>query len=514
MSFLKKIRKKGRGKNQRELYFRVLAPSPTLECAKDNCLLNNEETTNEESRKLSRPGSLKNFLNDNRSRDITSSAPCSKVAATKANTAPSASLSDVLGDNEKKKEEKAHADTKDDGPEANSCQSNKTRSGPITVNRKAAHPPTSDMPAPSPPIPVRPPTPGRPRPARPPPPTIKQPSKNDATASNAVGKGTCSAKKKANEIFKYRKELNPFANCDSTTNNDFSSLNSDKAFSSSPQRHRGKQKESKIQEYPKADSECPPSDADEINEMSSSTRRKRRRRKRKESENEEHPIERNPSNGTDWGRSSSCSESTETSDKWSVSSLEDIQFVVNTAAMEEVNVKNALQRLAANNEKDAQANREDSGVSKAQLFPSGKEVSSVDFPSTKNDDDSANFGSTNVDASTSKDFKNVYERTILKQAKVSEEENAIEERQGGGDCASNACNRCPELVIYADAELQVVESELFSLLKVMVKLESEMKQAMDTEDCEAEFQSLSLDWLGLNKFRTELNKRKKDLFAL
>ena len=47
--------------------------------------------------------------------------------------------------------------------------------------------------------------------------------------------------------------------------------------------------------------------------------------------------------------------------------------------------------------------------------------------------------------------------------------------------ASNACNRCPELVIYADAELQVVESELFSLQKVMVKLESEMKQAMDTE---------------------------------
>ena len=46
---------------------------------------------------------------------------------------------------------------------------------------------------------------------------------------------------------------------------------------------------------------------------------------------------------------------------------------------------------------------------------------------------------------------------------------------------SNSRNHSPELAIYLDAELQVVESELLSLQKVMVKLQSEMKEAMDTK---------------------------------
>ena len=33
-------------------------------------------------------------------------------------------------------------------------------------------------------------------------------------------------------------------------------------------------------------------------------------------------------------------------------------------------------------------------------------------------------------------------------------------------------------------------------------------------DCEAEFESLSLDWLALNKFRSELDERKQDLLTL
>ncbi|XP_066029849.1 EH domain-binding protein 1-like [Pocillopora verrucosa] len=48
----------------------------------------------------------------------------------------------------------------------------------------------------------------------------------------------------------------------------------------------------------------------------------------------------------------------------------------------------------------------------------------------------------------------------------------------------------------------------------MVKLELQMKEAIDTEDCEAEFESLSLDWLALNKFRSELDERKPDLLTL
>ena len=38
-----------------------------------------------------------------------------------------------------------------------------------------------------------------------------------------------------------------------------------------------------------------------------------------------------------------------------------------------------------------------------------------------------------------------------------------------------------ELAIYVEREIKVVERELLSLHKVMVKLELEMKEAMDTE---------------------------------
>ena len=46
---------------------------------------------------------------------------------------------------------------------------------------------------------------------------------------------------------------------------------------------------------------------------------------------------------------------------------------------------------------------------------------------------------------------------------------------------ANSRNHCSELTIYLDAELQVVESELLALQKVMVKLQSEMREALDTK---------------------------------
>ena len=63
---------------------------------------------------------------------------------------------------------------------------------------------------------------------------------------------------------------------------------------------------------------------------------------------------------------------------WSVSSLEDIQFLMNTAAVEDVNVNTALQGLATNNEKDKQVEGAGSGDFKAQSFPTGKEFSPDD----------------------------------------------------------------------------------------------------------------------------------------
>ena len=290
---------------------------------------------------------------------------------------------------------------------------------------------------------------------------------------------TTSVKKKENEICHYPKDLNPFANSDGTTDNDCSSQNSEKAFSAHRQRHTRRQKNSKSGEYSMENN--PLNDTDEMSETPSSTRHQRRRRKRKELKNEEYKMgdisssdadhmcnkpssafgqrcrtkrkdsygekykmEHNPFNDTDEENSSSISESTNTSDMWSVSSLEDIQFEVNTAAVEEVNVKIALQGLAASDEKDEQVDREDSGDSKAQSLPSDKDVSPDDLPSTNKDNVPASMGSTNLDASTAKDCSNVGERSIIKQVQPSEEVIAMEECQGGDSCGKLFCKHTTE----------------------------------------------------------------------
>ena len=298
---------------------------------------------------------------------------------------------------------------------------------------------------------------------------MKQPDKKSDTTG---------VKKKENEICHYPKDLNPFANSDGTTDNDCSSQNSGKASSARRQRHKRRRKNSKSGEYPMENN--PFNDTDEMSETPSSTRRQRRRRKRKELKNEEYKMgdisssdaddtrnkpssafgqrrrtkrkysygekykmEHNPFNDTDEENSSSISESTDTSDMWSVSSLEDIQFVVNTATVEEINVKTALQGLAASNEKDEQVDREASGDSKAQSFPSDK-VSPDDLPFTNKDNVPASIGSTNLDASTAKDCSNVGERSIIKQVQPSEEVIAMEECQGGDSSGKLFCKHTAE----------------------------------------------------------------------
>ena len=414
------------------------------------------------------------------------------MATTKANTAPLAPLSGVVGNHEKKKEAKAGADTKGNSSQAVSCRGrNKTRSGPTKVKRKAPPPPLplSERPSvshtspsqsglprpisarPSPPIPP----PRQPRtrkvaPPRPPPPNMKQPGKKSDTTR---------VKKKENEICHYPKDLNPFANSDGTTDKECSSQNSEKASSARRQRHKRRRKNSKSGEYSMENN--PFNDTDEMSETPSSTRRQRRRRKRRESMNEEYKMgdisssdaddmrnkpsstpgqrrrtkrkesngekykmEHNPSNDTDEENSSSILESTDTSDMWSVSSLEDIQFEVNTAAVEEVNVNTALQGLAASDEKDEQVDREDSCDSNVQSFPSDKEVSPDNFPSTNKDNVPASMGSTNLDASTSKNCTNVGERSITNEVQPSEEVIAMEKCQGGDSCGKLFCKHTTE----------------------------------------------------------------------
>ena len=195
------------------------------------------------------------------------------------------------------------------------------------------------------------------------------------------------------------------------------------------------------EEYKMGD--IPSSDTDDMRNKPSNTRGQRRRTKRKELNGEKYKMEHNPSNDTDEGNSSSILESTDTSDMWSVSSLEDIQFVVNTATVEEINVKTALQGLAASNEKDEQVNREASGDSKAQSFPSDK-VSPDDLPFTNKDNVPASIGSTNLDASTAKDCSNVGERSITNEVQPTEEVIAMEKCKGGHSCGKLFCKHTTE----------------------------------------------------------------------
>ena len=116
--------------------------------------------------------------------------------------------------------------------------------------------------------------------------------------------------------------------------------------------------------------------------------------------------------------------------------------MVNTAAVEEV--KTTLQGLAASDGKDEQVDREGSGDSKAQSFPSDKEVSPDDLPSTNKDTFPVSMGSTNLDASTAKDCSNVGERSIIKQVQPSEEVIAMEECQGGDSCGKLFCKHTAE----------------------------------------------------------------------
>ena len=55
---------------------------------------------------------------------------------------------------------------------------------------------------------------------------------------------------------------------------------------------------------------------------------------------------------------------------------------MNTATVEEVQVKSNQQGLISNSEKEEQGGRADSSDSKAQSFPSDKEVSPDDVPCT------------------------------------------------------------------------------------------------------------------------------------
>ena len=112
---------------------------------------------------------------------------------------------------------------------------------------------------------------------------------------------------------------------------------------------------------------------------------------------------------------------------------------MNTATVEAVQVKSNRQGLISNSENEEQGGRADSSDSKAQSFPSDKEVSPDDVPSTNKDNSSASVGSTNLDASTAKDFTDVGSRRILKQAEPSEQANDMEEYQGGDGSGKFLC---------------------------------------------------------------------------
>ncbi|CAH3024574.1 unnamed protein product [Porites evermanni] len=72
----------------------------------------------------------------------------------------------------------------------------------------------------------------------------------------------------------------------------------------------------------------------------------------------------------------------------------------------------------------------------------------------------------------------------------------------------------PELSAYVSAEMKSLDEEIASLEKVTVKLESEMRQAMEIKECKEELDGLKQDWMILLSYGDQLKERKADLQIL
>ncbi|XP_068700444.1 EH domain-binding protein 1-like [Montipora foliosa] len=73
---------------------------------------------------------------------------------------------------------------------------------------------------------------------------------------------------------------------------------------------------------------------------------------------------------------------------------------------------------------------------------------------------------------------------------------------------------CPQLSEYVAEEMTLLKKEIASLDKVTLKLEQEIRQAMDIADCSEELHSLTQDWFIMVDYRAELVSRRNNLQIL
>ena len=263
-----------------------------------------EEITRD-ARELARRRSSKNCQLSNSNGEGSSGTTSSKETSTKTESTLNSVLSEAVADDESTDGAKGGGVAKGDGCQVVFSSGNSTRSGKTKVKRKAPPPPrpASPHPAlphpntsrPAPPRPAPPPPrPSRAGPPRPPPPTAKRTNKKNGTASERTSKGLSS--------IKYPKNLNPFADSITITDDDHWSQESEKT---------------------------------------SGARRKRRGRKAKKSKNEKYPEDFNPFGDIEEGTCSSssgceatvCKKTPDAGEELSSSSRDDITCAVNKGAL-------------------------------------------------------------------------------------------------------------------------------------------------------------------------------------
>ena len=269
------------------------------------CSGTDQEEITRDARELARRRSSKNCQLSNSNGEGSSGTTSSKETSTKTESITNSVLSEAVADDESTDGAKGGGVAKGDGCKVVFSSGNSTRPGKTKVKRKAPPPPrpASPHPAlphpntsrPAPPRPAPPPPhPSRAGPPRPPPPTAKRTNKKNGTASERTSKGL--------SCIKYPKNLNPFADSISSTDDNHWSQESEKT---------------------------------------SGARRKRRGRKAKKSKKDQYPLEFNPFGDIEEGKCSSssgcegtvCKETPDVGDKLSSSSRDDITCAVNKGAL-------------------------------------------------------------------------------------------------------------------------------------------------------------------------------------
>ncbi|KAL9967475.1 hypothetical protein ACROYT_G025700 [Oculina patagonica] len=91
---------------------------------------------------------------------------------------------------------------------------------------------------------------------------------------------------------------------------------------------------------------------------------------------------------------------------------------------------------------------------------------------------------------------------------------SVKESPVNQEAVSVVSQHFPELSQYVKEQIYLLKEEIACLEKVSVKLETEMKLAMKTKDCEEELGGLTQDWISLTKHKGEMIIRKQDLEIL